>query len=339
MTRVFRLFSTVVLALLGAGLLSSAAAEVSRLRIGAQFGLGYLPLYVARDAGLIDAALKRAGLPPIPVEIRNVAGGPEINDGLLSGSLDVGGGGVTAMILAWDRTRDRGDRAMLGIAALSTLPYVLLTNDASVHSLADLTSRNHIGVPAVRVSVPAVMLSIAAERQFGADQRDRFDPMTVAAAQPDGATALLTHNGLVDGYTLAPPFVQQLAGKPGIHAIWSSADVFGAPTTALAAWTTVRFHRENPKTYAALLAALRDAMALIAADPARAVDIYLKAESSKLPPALIASALASPDLRFGVAPSNVEPVAAFMARAGILRTKPASWKDLFFPELHDEHGG
>lgn len=324
--------------LLSLAQLSPSVAEVAQLRIGAQFGLGYLPLYVARDAGLIAAEMQREGLPPIPVEIRNVAGGPEINDGLLSGSLEVGSGGVTAMMLAWNRTHNAGDREMRGIAALSTLPYVLLTNDASVHTLSDLGSRNHIGVPAVRISVPAVMLSIAAERLFGPGQQTRFDAITVAAAQPDGATALLTHNGLVDGYTFAPPFVQQLSGKPGINQVWSSADVFGAPTTALAAWTTMRFRRNNPKTYAALLAALRNATTLIAQDHAKAAQIYLKAENSRLPAALIESALAAPDLRFSIVPSNVEPIADFMARSGILKSKPATWKDMFFPEIHNESG-
>ncbi|MBI3707541.1 MAG: hypothetical protein HY246_07680 [Proteobacteria bacterium] len=44
--------------------LSPAAlrAEVSELRIGVQFGLGYLPVYVAREAGLLDKRMREAGL-------------------------------------------------------------------------------------------------------------------------------------------------------------------------------------------------------------------------------------------------------------------------------------
>ena len=338
MPRLPHLLSSILVLTLGLATLGPASAEVTNLRIGAQFGVGYLPLYVARDAGFINMELKKAGLPAITVDIKNFAGGPDINDGLLSGSLDIGSGGVTAMLLAWSRTRNAGDLEISGIAALSTLPYVMLTNDPAIHQLTDLTSRNRIGVPAVRTSVPAVMLSIAAERQYGKGQETHFDPMTVALAQPDGATALLTHNGLVDCYTFAPPFVEQVAGHPGIRQVWSSANVFGSPATALSAWTTTRFRRDNPKTYAALLAALHDAMTMIVQDRPRAAQIYLHAENSRLPVTLIEQALANPDLRFTVAPSNVGSIADFMARTHILKSKPASWKDVFFPEIQSENG-
>jgi NitT/TauT family transport system substrate-binding protein len=315
-----------------------AQAEVSQLRVGAQFGIGYLPLYVARDAGLFAEELKRAGLPPIPVEINHVAGGPEINDALLAGSLEIGTGGVTAMMLARDRTRGAGLRQMLGIAALSTVPYALLTDIPDAKSIADLKDDAHIGVPAVRISVPAVLLAMSAERTLGAERARQLDASMVALGQPDGATAVLTHNGLVNGYAFSPPFIQQLHGKPGVHSIWSSTDVFGTPTTAISAWTTVKFRSENPKTYAAFLAALRKAVDLIAREPKQVASIYLAAETSKLPQALIEEVLASPELGFGVAPANVGAMGDYMAKIGLLHTKPTSWKDMFFPDIADDPG-
>ena len=315
-----------------------AHAEVPALRVGVQFGLGYLPFYVIRDTGLMDAAMKAAGQAPIPIEIHNFTGAPDIADGLLSGSLDIGSGGITAMMVAWDKTRNAGAKSMRGIAALSAMPYELLTDQPNIKSLADFTAKDRIGLPAVKVSVPAVMLEIAAERLFGEGQQDRLNSMTVGLAQPEGATALLTHNGIVDGYAFAAPFIQQLQDKPDIHKVWSSNDVFGTPTTALSAWTTTAFRTDNPKTYAALLAALHEADRFIAAHPDQAAAVYLNAEHSKLAPALIQQCLAEPQMAYSTAPSNSGGLSDFLAKVGMIKQKPASWKDLFFPEITSEQG-
>jgi NitT/TauT family transport system substrate-binding protein len=315
-----------------------ASAEVNRLRIGAQFGLGYLPLYILRDADLLDAALKQAGLPPIEVEIHNFAGGPEIADGLLSNTLDIGSGGITAMMISWDKTRNSGPRAMRGIAALSAMPYELLTDDPALHTLADLTAKDRIGLPAVKISVPAVMLQVAAERLFGAGHEQKFDPITLSLAQPDGATALLAGSGVVDGYTFAAPFIQQLQDKPRIHEIWSSNDVFGTPTTSLAVWTTAGIRQDNPRTYNAFLVALHAAMKFIAAHPDQAARIYLQAEHSTLLPKLIEDCLKDPSMTFNTAPSNTMALSDFMARTGRLKQRAATWQDLFFPDIAGEKG-
>ena len=97
-----------------------------------QYGLGYLPLYVARDAGLFDKHMKAQGLEPVPVRIVNFTGGPQIQDGLLSQTLDIGAGGVTVLLIARDKTRGAGDQAMLGLTALSSVPYDLWTVDANL---------------------------------------------------------------------------------------------------------------------------------------------------------------------------------------------------------------
>ena len=98
----------------------AANAETRELRIGAQFGLGYLPLYVARDAGLFEKHMKAQGVEPMPVRIVNFTGGPQIQDGLLSQTLDIGAGGVTVLLITRDKTRAAGDQEMRGLTALSS---------------------------------------------------------------------------------------------------------------------------------------------------------------------------------------------------------------------------
>jgi NitT/TauT family transport system substrate-binding protein len=318
-----------------------ASSQIARqLRIGAQFGLGYLPLYVAEEKHLFEQRMRDQGIEPVPVEIVHVAGGPQINDGLLSGNFEMGSGGYTAMMVSWDKTRNAGDSRLLGATALSSVPYDLFSTDAQLKSVKDLSpERDRIGVPSVKLSVPAIYLQMEAERLFGVGKHTALDDLTVSLSQPDGAIALLSGGTTVNGYLFAPPFIQQVTGKPGIRRIWSSNELFGSPATALTTWTTVKFQRENPKLFAAFVAAIRDAMTLIANDPKQAAAIYIQAEKTKLGSDLISAALADKDnMRFTLAPEHTERIADFLARTGSIKAKPASWKDLFFPEIHGEHG-
>ena len=325
-------------ALLGLGPLS-ALAQPKELKIGVQYGLGYLPLYVARDAGLFDKQMKAQGLEPVPVRIVNFTGGPQIQDGLLSNTLDIGAGGITVLLIARDKTRGGGDQEMRGLTALSSVPYDLWTIDTKLKSLRDLDpAKNKIGLPAAKVSVPAIFLQMASEQINGIGKHAAFDPLTVSLAQPDGLISLMAGGSTVDSYLFAPPFSQQMRDKPNVHRVWSSNELFGSPITALASWTTARFHREHPKEAAAFVAAIRDAIELIRTDKTRAASIYVKAEPSKLPADYFAKVLQDPDVRFSLAPENSVKIAEFLARTGRLKQKPADWKDTFFAEVHGENG-
>jgi NitT/TauT family transport system substrate-binding protein len=316
------------------------AQTATQLKIGVQFGLGYLPFHVASQAGFLEKRMSEQGLTPVPISFVHVTGSPQINDGLLSGNIEIGSGGYTAMMVFCDRTRAAGDAQLLGVTALSNVPYDLYTVDLNLKSLKDLDREKHkIGLPAVKVSVPAVYLQMAAEQIYGVGKHNELDALTVSLAQPDGALSLLSGGGAVNSYTFAPPFSNQMKAETKIHKVWSSNELFGNPATALSSWTTVKFRRDNPKLYAAVIAAMKDSMDLIANDPKRAAEIYLKAEKSKLSVEFIAEVLANKaELRYTLAPEQSAKLADFLHRIGSLKTKPASWKDFFFPELHNEQG-
>jgi NitT/TauT family transport system substrate-binding protein len=316
------------------------AQTASELRIGVQFGLGYLPFHVADRAGFLAARMKEQGIAPVPVRIVQLAGAPQMNDGLLSGTLEVASGGYTAMMVFCERTRGAGDKQFLGITALASVPYDLFTVNPGLKTLRDIdVQRDKIGVPSIKVSVPAIYLQMAAEELYGPGKQNALDVATVSLAQPDGATSLLSGGGAVNAYMFSPPFIQQMLGKPNIHRVWSSNELFGSPATALVGWTTEKFHRENPKLFAAIVAAMHDAMKLITKDPKRAAQIYIDAEHSKLASELLIAALADTNtLRYTLAPEQTMKIAGFLHRTGSLKTLPASWKDLFFPEIHREQG-
>ena len=78
------LAATLTAALAFAGALASQAAHAEgRIRIAEQFGIGYLPLHVIRDHGLIEKHGKAQGL-DIAVEWAKLGGGATVNDALCS---------------------------------------------------------------------------------------------------------------------------------------------------------------------------------------------------------------------------------------------------------------
>ena len=44
--------------------------------------------------------------------------------------------------------------------------------------------------------------------------------------------------------------------------------------------------------------------------------------------------LENPEYRFTLEPEGVMKYATFMASTGVLKKKPANWKELFFPHVH-----
>jgi NitT/TauT family transport system substrate-binding protein len=126
---------------------------------------------------------------------------------------------------------------------------------------------------------------------------------------------------------------------PSIHNVINSDQVMGGSTTFTMLYTTAKFHDENATTNAAVLAALREALAFIKRDPKGAARIFLEGSDGRgWTEDEIAGVIGSPDVVFTTSPQNVMKYATFMSEVGTLKAKPTSWKELFFPELHDREG-
>jgi NitT/TauT family transport system substrate-binding protein len=48
--------------------------------------------------------------------------------------------------------------------------------------------------------------------------------------------------------------------------------------------------------------------------------------------------LSNPQVQYTLVPQNTMKYADFMSKVGTIRKKPATWKDLFFPEIHNAAG-
>lgn len=313
-----------------------AAAEVSEIKLARQPGLAYLPLSVMEHEKLIEKHAAEAGIPNLKVTWAKFAAGNVMNDALLSGSLDIASGGVAPLITLWDKSNGQ----VRGVAALTTSQIYINTRNPNVKSIKDFTEADRIALPAVRVSVNAIVLQMAAEKAFGPGNAYKLDPLTVSLSYAEGSAALLSGAGEVNSAASAPPFYYKEIATPGIHTVLKSYDVLGGPSTNNLIWSTVKFHDQNPKVFAAFFVAYKDAINLINHDPKKAAQIYQDAEGSKAYSIdnLVMMLTDKSSMEFTIVPHSVTRYTDFMYRMGSIRKKPDSWKDLFFPELHSLPG-
>ena len=139
-----------------------------------------------------------------------------------------------------------------------------------------------------------------------------------------------------------PREVLRKMGSLGFFGLMYSPDFGGGdsdPVTNLVFATTEKFRSANPRTYAAVSAALFEAIAWVNADKKRAAELYIAATNEKKLSVEDVTALISvPGFDFTKTPKKTFAFAEFMHRIGTLKTKPESWKDLYFPEAHGETG-
>jgi len=313
----------------------AARAEVSEINVAQQYGISYLPLMIMEDQKLIEKHAKAAGV-DVKVGWARFAGGNVMNDALLSNSLQFASGGVGPFVTLWAKTR--GNLDVKAVSAINSMPLYLTTRNPAVKTLKDFTSKDKIALPAVKVSIQAVTLQMAAEKAFGEGQQFRLDPFTVTMSHPDGQAALLSGQSEIDAHFSSPPFQYQQLERPEIHRVLNSYDVLGGPATFNVVWTTSKFRNDNPKLYAAFVAALDEATAIINRDKRAAAETYLRLSKEKSSADSILKMLNDPEIVYTTTPQNVMKYVDFMYKIGSIKAKPESWKDLFFPNIHSAPG-
>jgi NitT/TauT family transport system substrate-binding protein len=193
-------------------------------------------------------------------------------------------------------------------------------------------------VPGVKISSQALLLQMAAAKLWGDDQFDRLDRLTVTLPHPDALAGLLGGSTVNCHYSVAPFYQHELA-SPKLRSILKSYDTFGGHHTNGTLIGSKRYRLANPKVTEAVQAAQQDANTLINAHPDQAAAIYLAmAKDGRSTPAAMAAIVADPDNDWTTAPAGVERLVGFMRKVGRMKRQPASWKDLYMPEVHGLSG-
>jgi NitT/TauT family transport system substrate-binding protein len=316
---------------------SAARAEVNEVRMSKQFGLPYLPMIVIEAQQLIEKHAAAAGLGDVKTTWTQRAGPAAELDALLAGQADFIGPGVPTLATIWDKTVGTPQEARALIAQQS-MPYVLVTRNPNVKTIADFTDKDKIALPAVKLTGHALALEMEAARIWGFDHYDKLDSITVTLSHADAAAALMGGKSEINSHFASSPFYYYELAQPKIHQVLKSYDVAGGRHTNGVVVTTKRFHDANPKLCAVVVAAFEEANAFIKAHPREAAQIYLTAAKDKNPVDALEKMVADPDVDYTTTPIAVMKFVDFMYKVGRIKKKPASWKDMFFPEAYGLNG-
>lgn len=312
-----------------------ARAEVSEITIAQQYGVSFLPLMVMEKQALVEKHAAQAGLTGLKVTWAKMAGPSVMNDGLISGNLHFAAQGAPSLITLWSKTNGQ----IKGVAALTTYPLYLVTRDPSVKSLSDFSDKDKIAVPSVKISTQAIMLQMAAAKEFGEKNYAKLDPLTISLSHPDATLAFIGNTAGVNTHFSTSPFYEQEIKVPGAHLITTSYEILGGPATALVLTTSAKFRDANPKAYRAVYDALSEAIATINKDKTAAAKFYLEAaHDTKNSVNDIVAMISDKDYAYTLKTDKVFATAQFMAKIGSIKQAPGSIGDLFFPENAAQKG-
>lgn len=332
-------------ALAGSALLLAAPAIILRastparaaegsIRIVRQPGMGHLPLTLMTELKLLEKHLKAAGIDKPDFSMRVVSGSTATTDAVLSDNADMTSGALTSVLPLWDKTKGKYQ----ALCAITTQPMVLDVVNPNIKTIADFTENDRIGLPGIKTSYHAIVLQMEAARIWGIDQYSKLDHLTLFVAPPDGVIAMLSGNSQITAHFTSAPFMYQEEAGGKVHTILKSYDVLGGPHVFGTIWGPTAYFENNPVTIKALLAALSEVMDMLKNDPRGMAEVYIKADNLKLPLDFVEKMLRDPQNIWELAPRNSMKFAEFQNKIGLIKTKPASWKDYYAKAVHDLQG-
>ncbi|HET8609801.1 MAG TPA: hypothetical protein VFM11_08685, partial [Burkholderiales bacterium] len=192
-----------------------ARAETGNVRIADQFGLSYLPVYVALKQHLFQKRFEEAGLKGTKVTELKIASGAAANDALLSGNADLVLGGLTGMYILHGKTYGT-PLEVRGAAAICDSPIFLNTINPRIKSIKDLTSNDRVAMTAAKGTTHSFIFQLAVAQAFGWDNRHKLDTLAVGMRHPDATVSLLndreprTHSSTV-------PYIFEELANPHVH--------------------------------------------------------------------------------------------------------------------------
>lgn len=328
---------TLIAGLVLAGSVTSASAEVEEVVLGQQFGAVYLPQMVMESEKLVEKHLAASGMGNVKVKWAKLGGPAALNDAMISGSLHFASQGVPSMSVIWDRTRTNIQVKALGANANNNI--WLNTKNPNIKSLKDFTEKDRIAIPSLKVSTQALMLHMAAAQLWGPGNHTKLDHITVALAHPDALAAMSNATHEINTHFATSPFHEGQMKIPGIRTVTTAFEIMGGPFCGLTFTSNEKFRKENPKVFAAVSKAFDESFEWINSDKKRAAQRYIELSKEKrMTEEELTKLFSSPDMEFTKVPKNVGKMVDFMHSIGTVKTKPDSWKDMFFPEVHSLPG-
>ncbi len=313
-----------------------ARAEVTEVRFAQQFAFTYMQLNVMKHQNLVQKHAAALGIPNLKTSFAVFSGPDAMNDALISGNVDFVCGGMPGLLTLWDKTKGT-PQEVRGVSALGYFELLMNTRAPHVKTIRDFKDTDKIAVTTVKVSGQALILQMAAAKEWGIENYDKLDKLTFTMSPPDQTAGMLSNNPAFETAFASPPFTIMQLKNPTVRTLLRSNDVVGNATSAVW-WSSKKFHDANPTVYKAIIAAVKEANEFIKKDLRTAVTYYIADSGAKTSVDEVVEMLSRPGFGYHVIPDGTMVYADFLHKTGRLKNKPATWKDMFFEDIHNEKG-
>lgn len=300
--------------LAGCGSAGAGESRTDTVTIAIQPGLGYAPLLLAKQRRTLEKAL-----PGKTIAWRELSSGSAVRDGMISGDVQAGAGGIGPFLVGWDSGLD-----WKVLSSMESMNVRLMAKDPKIRTLDDLAGAGKIAVPAPD-SIQAVILKRAAKQQLGS--ASRLDSQLVPMEHPTAMQALLS--GQVAAHFATPPFQTEEENK-GAHALVDSYDVFGEHTLN-SVFVRQSYASDNPQVVSALRRALDVSIRMLEENPERAARLIAAESGGDYPEQQVLTEIQAENAEFTSTPLGFMRFARFMKGAGLIEKTPASASELFLP--------
>ena len=302
-----------------------------------QRGLLYLPVDMMVSGGVLQKEATKLGLGKVDATVTTLSGPGPVTDALLSGAADYGTAALPSLLTLWDKTHGTQNEVK-AVGTVANGAMVLYTINPNVKTIADFTEKDRIAVPSVRISFNAMMLEMAAEKQW--NDPHRLDHLTVGLGHPDAVAALSAGYGkaTVTAHIAVQPFTDRGLKLPGAHVIADSREVFGGPLTQITLLATKQTKDKNPVLFQAVANALQESIKRCSADKRAAAELWKKANNASESVDELFALLSDPGFEFTSQPHRIAHFAAFLNRIGNMKSKVGDWKELFWETAYNQQG-
>lgn len=302
-----------------------------------QRGLLYLPIDMMVSGGVLQKTADKMGLGKVDSSVSTLSGPGPVIDAILSGAADYGTAALPSLLKLWEKTKNTGN-PVRAVGTVSNGAMTLYTTNPNIHSITDFTDKDRIAVPTVQISFNAMMLQMAAEKQFG--DPHKLDHLTVGMGHPDAVSAMSAGypKATIDAHIAVQPFTDRGLKIPGAHVITDSRKVFGGPLTQITLLATKQTKEKNPKLFQCVAAALEESIKVCSADKHGAAVLWKNAQKAPESVDELVHLLDDPGFEFTSTPHRIAYFAAFLNRIGSMKAKLTDWKELFWETAYNQKG-
>ncbi|MDO4544573.1 MAG: ABC transporter substrate-binding protein [Bacillota bacterium] len=294
----------------------SSDGDTTTLTIAQQHGMAYAPLKIMEEQKLIEKYYEG-----VEVEWPILNSGSAINEGFLSGDIDVGAMGVGPAIIGVT-----GGVPYKICSNMSAQPHKIMTNDPSIKTLEDIGDKQ-IALVSIN-SIQHVLLAMAAEQQLG--DAHALDNNIAQMSHPDGMSALIS--GSIPCQLTTAPYVFKEAAEEGITEVEALESVWPNGNSFIVAVASTELQEENPELYDAVVKAFAEAIDYINNNKEEVAELLC--EEHDVDAETMLQWLNDPACVYSTEVKGIMDMANFMGENGFLEhDTPGSLSDLAFDNV------